>query len=281
MKNDIRVMVIVAHQDDFEFCAGGVSAMLREYYKDDLKLKVLAMTRGASGHHEMEPEATFRCREAEALKSASLIGAEYECLHGLDGLPLPGQVFIDRNTLGGLWNAVRAFEPDFIFCPPVPADPLRGVHIDHYNTACAVRLTAYQYKVPYAYPSIGAVVKSKLICPVIINLDDNYTAENNYHICVDISPVYEKKSQMLLCHKSQVLEWLPWTEGSEKNISEHEFLKNLKKRHAFINRTYGKSEDIPREYFCVTQWGKIATIDDIKRIFPFGEIQENIKKYIN
>ena len=151
MREDIKVMMIVAHQDDFEFCAGGVSAMLGEYYGDEFKLKVLAMTCGASGHHEMLPEATYRRREAEALQSASIIGAEYECLNGLDGVSLAGQIFIDRNTLGGLWNVVRNFEPDFIFCPPVPADPLRGVHIDHYNTACTVRLTAYQYKVSYAY----------------------------------------------------------------------------------------------------------------------------------
>lgn len=273
--------MIVAHQDDFEFCAGGVSAMLREYYGDELKLKILAMTRGASGHHEMEPEATYRRREEEALKSVSIIRAEYECLSGLDGLPLSGQVFIDRNTLGGLWNAVRHFEPDYIFCPPVPSDPLRGVHIDHYNTACAVRLTAYQYKVPHAYPSIGSSVKRKLICPVIINLDDNYTAENNYHISVDITSGYDKKSQMLLCHKSQILEWLPWTEGKKENISEKEFLENLQKRHLFINRIYGKSDEIPREYFCVTQWGKTATMDDIKKLFHFGEIQECIKKYVN
>jgi len=85
MKENIKVIMIVAHQDDFEFCAGGVSAMLREYYGDEFKLKILAMTRGASGHHEMEPEATYRRREAEALQSASIIGAEYECIHGLDG----------------------------------------------------------------------------------------------------------------------------------------------------------------------------------------------------
>ena len=120
----LRVMSIMAHQDDFEFTAGGLFALLRKRYGEQIRLKILATTRGASGHHEMSLEDTFRRRDAEARRSAAVIGAEYECLTGLDGAHLPGQVFIDHNTLGGLWNAIRAFEPDFIFCPPVIEDPL-------------------------------------------------------------------------------------------------------------------------------------------------------------
>lgn len=280
MNGNMKVMVIVAHQDDFEFSMGGYANRLKGYYGDKLKLKIFATTRGASGHHEMETEDTYKRREQEALKSAAIIGAEYECLKGLDGVSLPGQVFLDRNTLGGLWNAVRNFEPDFIFCPPVPSDPLRGVHIDHYNTACAVRLTAYQFKVPNAYPSLNTPIKRKLICPIIINLDDNYISDDDYHISVDISSVYEKKLQMLLCHESQVLEWLPWTNGSTRKIAEEEFVKNLHKRHDSTNRVHGKCDNIPREYFCITQWSKTATMDDIKKIFPFGKIQGSVKKYI-
>ncbi len=277
----LKVMVIVAHQDDFEYDAGGTFALLREHYGDRFELKILATTRGSSGHHEMSPEETSKRREKEAITSASIIGAEYECLKGLDQAYLPGQMTLDSNALGGLWNAVRDFEPDYIFCPPLPSDPLRGVHIDHYNTACAVRLTAYQYKVPNAYPSITTPVKRKLICPIVINLDDTYISEDNYHVSVDIDSAYDKKEKMLLCHKSQMLEWLPWTEGKKNNISEKEFLDNLRSAHSLTNQVHGKPDNIPREYFCVTQWGKIASMNDIEKIFPFGEISENIKKYIN
>lgn len=277
----LKVMVIVAHQDDFEYDAGGTFARLREHYGDRLELKILATTRGSSGHHELPPEETAGRREKEAMASAAIIGAEYECLRGLNQAYLPGQMTLDKNALGGLWNAVRNFEPEYIFCPPLPSDPLQGVHIDHYNTAWAVRLTAYQYKVPNAYPSVTEPVKRKLICPVIINLDDTYISENNYHVSVNIDSSYDKKVQMLLCHKSQMLEWLPWIEGKEKHISEKEFFDNLRSAHSLANQAHGKPDDVPREYFCVTQWGRVASMHAVKRIFPFGEVTASIKKYIN
>ncbi len=276
MEKEIRVMAVIPHQDDFEYCAGGTFALLRKRFKEKLKIKILALSRGASGHHLAGVEETFRRREKEAQKSASLIDADYECMTCLDGGHLPAQVFIDRNILGGLWNAVRNFEPDYLFCPPLPADPLHGVHIDHYHTALAVRLTAYQYKVPHAYPSINSRVKRKLICPVIINLDDLYIMADNYHVSVDISSGYEKKTQMLLCHKSQMFEWLPWTEGVTGDISEAELLTSLKNKHSIINKSHNINDEIPREYFCITQWGRIASAEDISKIFPFGEIRENI-----
>ena len=112
----IRVMSIMAHQDDFEFTTGGLFAWLRHRYGDRAVLKILATTRGASGHQDLSLEQTFRRREQEAMASADVIGASYECLSLLDNSHAVGQVFPDRNTLGGLWNAIRDFQPDFIVC---------------------------------------------------------------------------------------------------------------------------------------------------------------------
>ena len=56
----MRVMSIMAHQDDFEFTAGGAFARLRQAYGQEVQIKILATTRGASEHHEMELEETFR-----------------------------------------------------------------------------------------------------------------------------------------------------------------------------------------------------------------------------
>ena len=164
----------MAHQDDFEFSAGGTFALLRKRYKEKLKIKILALSRGASGHHLAGLDETFRRREKEAQKSASLIDAEYECMTCLDGSHIPAQVFLDRNVLGGLWNVIRKFKPDCIFCPLVISDPLAGIYIDHFNTACAVRMMAYQLLVPHAYSTIGGEPELYRKMPLIINIDDFY-----------------------------------------------------------------------------------------------------------
>ena len=103
----MKIMSIMAHQDDFEFNAGGAFALSRKHYGDKLAIKIVATTRGASGHHAMTLEETFARRHEEAKRSASILDAEYECLRQLDGSHLPGQVFIDSNFLGGLWNCIR------------------------------------------------------------------------------------------------------------------------------------------------------------------------------
>lgn len=249
-------MSIMAHQDDFEFNAGGLFAKLCKIHGDQVELKILTTTRGASGHHQMSLEETFRRREQEAKNSAAIIGAEYECLACLDGNHLPGQVFIDRNFLGGLWNAIRDFEPDYIFCPPIISNPLAGIHIDHYNTAWAVRMVAYQLTVPHAYPTMNGSPRMRTTYPVIINVDDTYACEQMYDFSVDISEVYESKVKMALCHESQIFEWLPWNSGSETNITCEQFKDNFKKRHTLVNERYGNDNNSLREYFRFTSWGK-------------------------
>ncbi|MHC4872910.1 MAG: PIG-L deacetylase family protein [Planctomycetota bacterium] len=279
--SEIRVMSVMAHQDDFEFNAGGIFALLRKKYGEKLKIKILATTRGASGHHKMSLDETFKRRGEEAAKSAALIGAEYECLTCLDGSHLPGQVFIDRNTLGGLWNAIRNFSPHYIFCPPVITDPLAGIHIDHYNTAQAVRMTGYQLTVPHAYPVTGSEKgDGQTTYPVIINVDDVYAAEQDWHVTADITEVYEEtKVNMALCHESQIFEWLPWNGGREVP-SAAEFKEIFRQRHSMVNSRYGMEDNVPREFFRFTKWGKNPSEQDMETIFPGCQISEAGKAFL-
>jgi LmbE family N-acetylglucosaminyl deacetylase len=281
-KKEIRIMSIMAHQDDFEFNAGGTFLKLKRQYGDSIKIKILTTTRGASGHHEMGLEQTFRRREAEALKSAEILKAEYECLTLLDGSHLAGQVFVDRNFLGGLWNAIRNFEPDYIFCPPVVSDPLAGIHIDHQNTAAAVRAVAYQIGVPHAYPTVGGDVKKRVLEPLVINVDDPYAAdeEQPYHISNYIDKVYNDKVEMALCHESQILEWLPFNGGQDGNISVESWKEKFIKRHKWMNKRYGVNDELFREYFRFTSWGRGVSRKDIEVLFPDSDIHNSLlKKY--
>lgn len=264
----IRVMSIMAHQDDFEFNAGGYFASLRKHYGDQVELKIMATSRGASGHYEMGLEETFRLREQEATASANVIGASYECLNLLDNSHAVAQIFPDRNVLGGLWNAIRDYQPDFIVCPPVITDPRAGIHIDHYNTAWAVRYVAYQLTVPHAYPALTERARTaRFPAPLIINCDDTYARESGYDVALDISTVYDKKEKMSLCHASQVFDWLPWN-NMQPLKTEEEFLAEFRQKHNALNRRYGIDDDVPREFFRVTFWGRMPSQEDLDTIFP-------------
>lgn len=277
---EIRLMSVMAHQDDFEFNASGIFAITRKAYGDRVKLKILTTTRGASGHHILNAEETFRRRDAESRRSAGLLGADYECLRCLDGNHVEAQFFPDRNTLGGLWNAIRKFRPHYLFCPPVIGNPLAGIHIDHYNTAMAVRMLGYQVTVPHAYPATGEAVEERVEAPVVINVDDMYARETDWHFCVDISSVYdEKKIPMSLCHESQLFEWLPWNSGTPVPTVD-QAKENLKNRHLNINRRYGLNDGVMREFFRITSWGRKTLPENFKNLFPCLTLSDTGKKML-
>ncbi|MCF6177702.1 MAG: PIG-L family deacetylase [Victivallaceae bacterium] len=269
MNKKLRVMSIMAHQDDFEFNAGGFFALLRKHYGEQVELKIVTTSTGASGHHKMDLASTAKRRDQEARNSAKKINAAYECLRQLDGKHVDGQVMIERNLLGGLWNTIREFEPDYIFCPPVISDPLAGIHIDHYHTAQAVRLVAYQLCVPHAYPTMAGKVKQRVKVPIIINVDDVYTNGGDYHFSCDISGVYELKAAMAACHKSQIYEWLPFVDGRDEPLTHAEWQEKFRKRHIAVNQRYQQPADSPREFFRITQWGGAWDIEKIGQDFPF------------
>jgi LmbE family N-acetylglucosaminyl deacetylase len=270
MDDALRVLSVMAHQDDVEFNAGGTLLLLRRRLGAGVRIRLLTTTRGASGHHRLGLEETARRREVEARRSADLLGAEYACLRGLDGEHLPGQVFPDRNTLGGLWNEIRAFRPHVIFAPPLVTDPLAGIHIDHQHTAEAVRLVAYQVSVPHAYPVRGEAVEEMVVPPLVLTCDDPYAGRGNdaYDMAQDVSPVFDEKVRMARCHQSQILEWLPWVEDWPDGADESAWLERFRQRHRRINRRYGNPEEPFREYFRFTSWGREATSQDVTRLFP-------------
>ncbi len=273
----LRVMSVMAHQDDFEFEAAGLFLRLREYYGDNVELKVLTTSTGLSGHHVMDTDQTIRVREAEAIASADVVGAEYENLRQLDGSHIPAQVFCDRNMLGGLWNAIRAFAPDYIIAPPVVTNPLAGIHIDHQHTAEAVRLVAYQLGVPNAYPTINAPRQTRFPVPAILTCPDAYCKEALWHFGVDCNNVREKKISMLLKHKSQICEWLPFVNSlnntdpalAAAEWDENVWRSNLDRRVNAVNMRHGFDDAVFREYFAVTRWGFVPPAEKVEQDFPF------------
>jgi LmbE family N-acetylglucosaminyl deacetylase len=210
----MRVLCVHAHFDDFEFVAAGTFELLRRRAGPDFRARVIVCSDSRSGHHFRTRDETARIRLAEQKASAAIGRYEFELLHTPKGKPFDhGCHFVTEDLLAALWNSIREFEPDYLFCPPLPADPFAGVHLDHITIADAVRRVAYMINVPHAflaeYP-VADETKSRWVkTPVILNTYDGYMAgANAADIVVDVEEAFDLIAEESWCHQSQINEWL-------------------------------------------------------------------------
>ena len=181
---------------------------------------------------------------------------------------------MDIPLLAALWKSIREFEPDYLFAPPVPNDPMAGIHVDHVAVAEAVRRVAYMINVPHAftpeYPCDDPEPPSCKV-PVILNAYDAYMfGENAFDLVVDVSEAFELMVEMSWCHQSQVTEWLPWVGRHDMDYpkSIDEWRITLERRYAKRNAELGLDGQPMAEFFTVTAWGAITTIDQLTADFP-------------
>jgi LmbE family N-acetylglucosaminyl deacetylase len=271
----MRALHIHAHHDDYEFVAAGTFELWRRSLGDRFKGRIVVCTDGKAGHHEHSREETGEIRRREQEASALLAGVEFQQLADHQGqLFREGCITADRLFLAALWKAIRDFEPDYLFCPPIPVDPLAGVHPDHLAVAEGVRRIAYMINVPHAftpeYPADGAKSRPCRI-PVILNVHDGYMAgANGYDLAVDVEPAFDHLVETTWCHKSQVVEWLPWIDRHHLKVSKtrQEWATQLRSRFDRINREMAMPSSAAREFFRVTAWGTVPTTKQLMENFP-------------
>jgi LmbE family N-acetylglucosaminyl deacetylase len=271
----MKVLYIHAHFDDFEFTAAGTFELWRRQRGQDFTGRVLVCTDGAAGHHFRTREETARMRLAEQAASARLGGFEFELLRLPNGqAPREAALQVSTDFLAALWKSIRDFEPDYLLCPPLPTDPLAGVHIDHLVIAEAVRRVAYMINVPHAFtPEYPADETKPQPCkvPVIVNVYDGYMfGSNAYDLAIDVDETFPLIEQMTWCHESQVREWLPWVGRHDMAppASLDEWRVTLRRRFDRKNRELGISSRHAFEVFTVTAWGEVPTADQVLRDFP-------------
>ena len=271
----MKVLFVHAHFDDYEFCTAGTFEVWRRKLGADFQAKVIVCTDGKAGHHLLSREETARVRLEEQLKSAALGQYEFEQLRLPDGeLPREACLQVDVPLLAALWKAIRDFEPDYLFAPPVPNDPLAGIHVDHVAVADAVRRVAYMINVPHAFtPEYPCDDPEPPPCkvPVILNAYDSYMfGENAFDLVVDVSEAFELMVEMSWCHQSQVTEWLPWVGRHDMDYpkSIDEWRVTLERRYAKRNAELGLGDQPMAEFFTVTAWGEIPTPERLKADFP-------------
>jgi LmbE family N-acetylglucosaminyl deacetylase len=271
----MKVLFIHAHFDDYEFTAAGTLELWRRRSGPDFQAKVLVCTDGKAGHHFRAREETGRIRLEEQAASAAIGGYEFELLRLPNGEP-PREACLQISTdlLAALWKAIRDFEPDYVFCPPLANDLLAGIHNDHETVAEAVRRVAYMINVPHAFtPEYPADETQSRPCkvPVILNVYDGYMfGANAFDLAVDVEQAFAAICGMTWCHQSQIVEWLPWVgrHNMSPPASLTEWNATLRARFDRKNRELGLASPHAMEVFRVTAWGAVPTLDQLLSDLP-------------
>ena len=271
----LKALCLHAHFDDYEFVAGGTFEMWRRKLGKDFRGRVIVCTDGKAGHHFRTREDTFKVRFHEQQKSAELGQYEFDVLRLPNGqVPREACLQISTDLLAAMWKAIRDFEPDYIFCPPLPNDTLAGIHNDHVSVAEAVRRVAYMINVPHAFtPEYPADETKSEPCkvPVIINVYDPYMfGANSFDLAVDVEAAFDTIGDITWCHQSQICEWIPWVGRHSMDVpkSRADWSKILRSRFQRQIRDLGLQTDHAVEVFRVTAWGEVPKFDALQRDFP-------------
>lgn len=278
----MRILHVHAHFDDFEFVAAGTFEMWRRKFGvrpdargEAFRSRVIVCTDGKAGHQFRTRHATFEMRMKEQQESAKLGGYEFELLKLPNG-QIPREACLQSSVefQAALWKAIRDFQPDYLFCPPVAADPLAGIHNDHVTVGDAVRRVAYMINVPHAftpeYPT-DETRSEPVKVPVILNVYDPYMfGLHGYDLAVDVEEAFDRVTRLTWCHQSQISEWLPWVGRHDMRAPEsmNDWSAALRRRFVRQNRELGLETERATEVFTVTAWGAVPTYEQLAADFP-------------
>ncbi len=221
-KNRERILAIGAHPDDIEFVMAGTLILLG---RAGYELHYLNLASGSCGSTTLSASHTAQVRQAEAMRAADLIGAEFH-----PGLADDLAIFFDQPTLARLAAVMREIAPQVVLTHP-PVDYME----DHTNT-CRLAVTAAFARGMPNFPTLPA--RPPVAGPVTI-----YHAQPHGNrdplgqvvrpeFGVDVTEVIDQKAAMLACHRSQQ-DWLDASQGLGS------YLETMKSLNAEVGRMTG------------------------------------------
>ncbi len=262
-----RLMIIGAHPDDCEFMGGGTAALCRQAGWD---VRFVAVTSGNAGHQNMKPKPLAARRLKEGTKAASRIGASFQTLGEPDG-----RLYVTEKSTSKVIKAIRSYQPNVVICHRIC-----DYHRDHRYAAQLVLDASYILKVPLVCPDVPALER----VPVILYACDSFTEGPQFraHLLIDTTKVVNKCVEMLMEHKSQFLEWLPWVGGRhEGSLKRHVTNKGAVARDIAgrwhrvaerfateLRKKYGHRVQ-GAEAFQVSEYGDRISPANLKKLLPF------------
>jgi LmbE family N-acetylglucosaminyl deacetylase len=266
----LRVIAFGAHPDDAELKASGVAAM---WAAQGAKVKFVAMTNGDIGHFSQAGGPLARRRKAEVAECARILGIENDVLDIHDGELVPS--LENRKKVARL---IRDWQADIVLGHR-PYD----YHPDHRYTGVILDDTAVVVVAPFFTPDTQATARN----PVYMYYSDNFLKPYPFDptIVVSIDEMAEKKWRCISAMPSQFGDKDSWQARTLPNVPpddggrEAYLLEQVKNRSAAVAdkyrdrliALYGKERGSKVKYaeaFELSQYGRQASVDELKQLFP-------------
>jgi LmbE family N-acetylglucosaminyl deacetylase len=267
----LRILIFGAHPDDPDFAAGGVAAL---YTQQGHQARMVTVTNGDAGHHEMGGVPLAQRRRKEAAAAGACLGVEYITLDNHDCV-----LILTLEIRHQLVRIIREFQPDLVMTPR-PCD----YHPDHRYTSQLVQDAVCTASVP----NIVSDVPYLHFTPVVVYVWDDFQKPYPFipDVVVSIDNVIEKKVDAFHCHVSQMYEFLPFIKRYLDKVPEDpsqrrawlwESLEPRLSRVADLYRDrlielYGKEKGKQIKYaeaFESCEYGAPLSEANLKRLFPF------------
>jgi LmbE family N-acetylglucosaminyl deacetylase len=206
-KKSLRLLILGAHPDDAEYHAGGLASVYRMLGHT---VKMVSLTDGGAGHHQMERQELVERRRKEAAAAANLIGAKYVTWDYPDGELMP-TLELRRDVI----REIRQFAPDLVL-----THRTLDYHPDHRAVGQVVQDASYMVTVPKIVPEVPALDRD----PVVAYMTDLFTRPCPLRpdVVMDVSEHVETIVAMLACHQSQVFEFLPYNQGIADQVPDND-----------------------------------------------------------
>ena len=257
----MKILAIGAHQDDNEFRVGGIA---HKWVKAGHEVRFLSMCNGCGGHHIMTPEETTAKRATESAKVAEYLGITYDVWDIDDCTLMP-----DLPTRERVIRYIRSYSPDLIICHRT-----NDYHADHRASGQLIQDASYILTVPHTCPDTPAMRYR----PVIVYNEDRFkNPEFNPTYVIDMNDEIDTMLHIAHLNKSQVYEWLPYTNGYTVPESEEERYEWLKGMDINENTTDEEILAAGRGY--AVRFAKTASKFRKKLIERYGEERGSKVKY--
>ena len=266
MKKDLRVLVLGAHPDDPDVCMAGTAV---KYSAEGATVRFVSLTNGDKGHRTLSCKDLASRRKGETAAAARALGIESYVV--LDHPDCELEVTLD--TRREVTRLIRSFAPHVVF-----THRTCDYHADHRACATLVMDAAYLLGVPHWCPDVPVPD----VLPVVFYMRDRFTVPRELRpdVVVDVSDVLDKMADGLLCHESQVLEWLPPEHpGAVAEIPRADAPADV--RRAFIRKYWFdklQGHDVRRfslpyryaDVFELSEYGRTPDVGELRELFPEG-----------
>jgi LmbE family N-acetylglucosaminyl deacetylase len=151
-----------------------------------------------------------RIRRDEAASAGRVVGAEYVTWDNPDGAL---QVTLDLRHQ--IIREIRTFKPDLVL-----THRTNDYHPDHRAVGQSVQDASYMVTVPLVCPDVPILEKDPIVAYMIDLFTKPYPHQGD--VVLDVTDQIDTIVDMMACHKSQFLDFLPFNAGIADQVPQDE-----------------------------------------------------------